>query len=239
MKKATSILLALVLALTLAVPAFAGSVGSADNTVEVKGHMVSPTITMTMPIGVMVALNPYRLKYSGASPFLKSLKDSQDQILSVAGVIENKSTSKVSVSAVATATATGFSLVSGGNVDSNGKFAATETTKKAVLKMQLGEATDKDGTYATAPAEAVFTSDKVYYGYKADATVISADSVNAGEMKAVEIAAPDSGANYIAFKFSGAMNDHLARNLKWSDSDTLSISVAFTFKPMANDVAAG
>lgn len=238
MKKTMSLLLALIMVLALAVPVFA------SGSVSVGAEILAPTTTVTMPTGVVLGLNPYGMTYSGSNPFLKSLKDSQDQILSVAAVIENKSDTKLAVSATATATIASADATNAAvALVTSDTFADTVVDKQICLKMQLGE-TDKDGGWTgTEPTAAVFpassasfASPVVYYGVGSDNAVITTDTPNSGTMKAVEIAATDGKTpNYIGFKFSGAMNDH--PTAAWASGDKVTVSVAFTFKPMKNDAA--
>lgn len=251
MKKTMSLLLAFTLAFALTIPVFAAS-----NTVNVAGETISPTIEVTMPVGVVIGLNPYGMTYSGHAPFFKSMEDSEKtkQILSLPAIIENRSDSKIAVCAEATATVTTGGTpgdtnkvqLDGGAAPTNNKYADTETAKKIHLTMQLGEVKD-DGTWqgTTEPKAAVFipgstTGDpgKVYYGVDksgSTATAIPADAEDTGKMKAVEIAAPTDGVNYIGFRFGGVVNDH--PETAWASGDTLVATLVFDFKPMSNIAA--
>lgn len=268
MKKTMSLLLAFTLAFALTIPVFASS-----NTVNVAGETISPTIQVTMPVGVVIGLNPYGMTYSGHAPFFKSMEDSDKtaQILSLPAVIENRSDSKISVCAEATTAVTSSGTPSTDTdkvqIDatdlsgSNNKYAATEKAKKIQLTMQLGEVND-DGTWKdTAPDAAVFniktgeavdSAAKVYYGIDkkftdatnddlpitadGDGTTATLADKTKGLMKAVEIAAPTDGVNYIGFKFGGVVNDH--PQTAWGSGDTLIATLVFDFKPMSNIVPA-
>jgi len=253
MKKTMSLLLAFTLAFALTIPVFAAS-----NTVNVAGETISPTIEVTLPVGVVIGLNPYGMTYSGHAPFFKTMEDTDKtaQILSMTAVIENRSDSKIGVCAEVTATpgspasatADADKVQLDATAPSNNAYESTELAKKIYLTMQLGEA-NEDGTWvsSTAPTAAVFnpgtavgSAGKVYYGVdkSADpATAITADAATTGKMKAVEIAAPEAGsANYIGFKFGGVVNDH--PTTAWGSGDTLIATLVFEFKPMTNIVPA-
>lgn len=237
MKKMTSVLLALVMIFALAVTAFAEDAD--PNKVPIAGETVAPKITVTMPTGVTLGLNPYKMKYAGSTAFFKNEKGKQDQIISPIAVIENKSDVKLDVCAVVTATpTTGVSLV---QTASAAATSDDNTAKTVYLTVQLGEAADKTGSgwkASTAPAEAVFTEEgEVLYG-KDGTDVIDTDTPASGTMKAVSIDATDGKtANYIGFKFGGAAAE--APNDAWVEADKIDVSIVFTFNPVVLDVAAG
>jgi len=250
MKKTVTLLLALAMIFALALPAFAGQQQS-DKTVEATAETVAPTVTVTMPTGVVLGLNPYGMVYAGATAFLKNLKGQQLQILSAPAVIENKSDVKLSVSAEATAKPSdSITLVSGGAIVS-GDFTGTSSDKKAVyLTMQLGQVTDKTGASwinNTTPTSAAFdaATKKVLYGpavqsgagwaVNSGGTLVTfTPDATVGKMPPIIIPATDGkAANYIGFQFGGAANDKATT--AWTTSDTLSVSVVFTFNPLKVD----
>jgi hypothetical protein len=237
MKKMTSVLLALVMIFALAIPAFANQAPN-PNQVDVAGESVAPTVTVSMPSGVTLGLNPYKMKYAGSTAFFKNEKGKQDQIISPIAVIENKSDVKLDVCAVVTATpSTGLSLVQDADAAATSN---TNTAKTVYLTMQLGEAADKTGTgwkdANAAPTAAVFTAaGKVLYGMDGT-TVIDTDDADGGKMTAVSIDATDGKtANYIGFKFGGAAAE--APATAWDSNDKIGVSIVFTFNPVVLTVA--
>lgn len=237
MKKMTSILLALVMIFALAIPAFADD-PAPDNekTMQVDGEAVAPTITVTMPTGVVLGLNPYKMKYNGTTAFLKNEKGKQDQIISPIAIIENKSDVKLSVNVAVTATATdGISFKQTADA---AKTSAENVDKTVYLTVKIGEAADKTGTAfkGTAPTAAVLTDDgEAFYGNDG-ANDITADAAADGKMKAIEIEATDGKtANYIGFKFEGSAAE--APATAWDSNDKIDVSLVFTFNPVVLPVA--
>lgn len=238
MKKMTSVLLALVMIFALAIPAFADDPAPSNvRNLAIDGEAVAPTITVTMPSGVALGLNPYKMKYAGATAFFKNEKGSQAQIISPIAVIENKSDVKLDVCAAITATpTTGVTLV---ETAAEATSSGTVTAKNVYLTVQLGEAADKTGSgwkASTAPTAVVVQDDgKALYGL--DGTdAITTDTPADGTMKAVSIDATDGKtANYIGFKFDGAAVD--APATAWTDADKINVSIVFTFNPVVLPVA--
>jgi len=233
----------------LAVPAFAGNQQLAKNQrgLDVAGESVAPTITVTMPAGVTLGLNPYKMKYAGATAFFKDKKGSQDQIISPIAVIENKSDCKLSVEATVTATGTANIVLKSGDVVNNPETTGTnsgDTLKNVFLKVQIGEAKDKTGSdWKTAPTAAVLVpsaSDvkKAAADYKAkesDGTART-ESANEGKMKPVELAATDGKtANYLGIKFSGTAAT--APKVAWEKTDKVDVALVFTFNPVVLPVS--
>jgi len=241
MKKMTSVLLALVMIFALAIPAFAEDPAPAPSnqkSVDVGGEAVAPTITVTMPTGVVLGLNPYKMKYAGATAFLKNEKGKQDQILSPMAVIENKSDVKLSVNATVTATASteDITFVQTAN---DAATSASNDAKTVFLTVQIAEAKDKTGSgwkSDTAPTAAVLTADgEAFYGNDGTSD-IAADAADTGKMKAIEIDATDGKvANYIGFKFAGAAAE--APETPWDSNDKIDVAVVFTFNPVVLTVA--
>ena len=116
-KKIMSTALAGVMALSLAVPAFAAanSDTSLEQNTAITGTTQAPTIKITVPAAGTVTVNPYKMAVSvGGS-------DVTDQIISATQFIDNASDVAVKVSAQVTGTAAG-----------NLAFATASTQTKAV-----------------------------------------------------------------------------------------------------------
>lgn len=256
MKKSMSLLLALMMIFALAVPAFAGNQQLATNqkALDVAGESVAPTITVTMPTGVTLGLNPYKMKYAGATAFFKNEKGSQAQIISPIAVIENKSDCKLSVEATVSATAEGNIVLKSGDAVGNVETTGTKSgdyLKNVYLTVQIGEAKDKTGSgwkAATAPTAAVLVPASANYAdanakkaaadYKAkesDGTART-ESATDGKMKPVELDATDGKtANYLGIKFDGKAAE--APTVAWEAADKINVALVFTFNPVVLPVS--
>lgn len=203
MKKFLSTVLALAMALSLCVPAFAadtvlnGVDGLGEGAVvEVTGTTQTATVKVTVPSGGNVVLNPYGLDYTvegAANPV-------QDQIISAEQYIVNESNMPIKVSTKVT-----------GTIEGTGDFAAasavSETDKKVFLNFEIGKTTAK-GTAAASYEKVNLTKTQV------SCTDIVMDKVG--------------GTNpAIAFKFTG----DAAKNPTnpWTTDDIIGASIAFTF----------
>lgn len=147
MKKFLSTVLALVMALSLCVPAFAadqtiGLDGLAEGaTVEVTGTTETATVQVLVPTDGTVVLNPYGLSVTVDSA------QKTDQIISAPQYIVNKSNLPVKVTTKVT-----------GTIEGGGDFAAAdataETTKKVHLEFNIGKTSDnatESTSYETHP----------------------------------------------------------------------------------------
>lgn len=203
MKKFLSTVLALAMALSLCVPAFAadtvlnGVDGLGEGAVvEVTGTTQTATVKVTVPSGGNVVLNPYGLDYTvegAANPV-------QDQIISAEQYIVNESNMPIKVSTSVT-----------GTIEGTGAFAAasavSETDKKVFLNFEIGATSAKD----TAAAS--------YEKVNLTKTAVACTDITMDKMGGAKPA--------IAFKFSG----DAAKNPTnpWTTDDIIGASIAFTF----------
>ena len=220
-KRLLSMALTGALALTMcsSMTAFAAdkTIDSADDlgevTVEGDAELVTPTINVTVPGELAVAINPYQIKYAGST--VADSTDAQDQIISVAQEITSSSNVAMSVDITATAT------VSEGVKLATADIKDTDTTKSAFIYMKL-KAGDK-----TTNEEAL----KAAYNKSEDIAFAAKATTKKG---AVVLPAKDGDDGKISFKING--NASKTPSTPWSDSDTVKLSVVFAFNPTANTV---
>lgn len=215
MKKVLSLVLALAMVLTLAVPAFAGS-STPSNTTDITGTTKAPTITVTVPASAAVTVNPYKMEVTVGSDKVS------DQIIFATQYVEN--TSDVALV---------FDVTVTGKKEGNAIFSTTSTAGKIVatnsvfLYAEFGAATADDGSGDPTWGNAFDTK----------ATNMVAISDKAVTKKAVaELAATDgSTANYLAFKLAGDASSQ--PTTAWTASDKVGATIAFTFTAKATTPA--
>lgn len=212
MKKIVSAAMALAMAASLTIPAFA----TASNTTEIGGTTQAPTINVTVPATGTVTVNPYKMEVTVDSDKIT------DQIISAPLYVTN--TSDVPLV---------FDVTVTGKKEGNAIFSTSSTAGKVVatnsvfLYAEFGAASANDGsgdpTWATA--------------YDSKATNIVLISDKAVTKKAVaELAATDgSDANYLAFKLSGDASSQ--PTTAWTSADKVGASIAFTFTAKAATAA--
>lgn len=111
MKKVLSVVLALALVLTLAVPSFAANITDSAKAAEgitqaITGTTNVPTIAVTVPTTGTIVLNPYKLSYDDSADQDGSGSNT-DQVISATQYIVNGSSVPVVVSASVKATPAG------------------------------------------------------------------------------------------------------------------------------------
>lgn len=244
-RKITSTFLALAMTTALAVPAFASS-----GKVDVAGTVNLPTINVVLPTTASMTLNPYKLEVK-LNPKDADETPSQDQIISPLMTVKNLSNVGVQVAV----------NVQGVKGKGTAEFAATTTqgstpsaVKEAFIyaKFLIG---DPDMAESDITAEASAPS--------ADAArLVILDTTNKAVTKlAATDAAATSGADVnvlvgttgktaaeggvLGFRFFGDMtsapvktegSDTVADN--WTDKDTLSATVSFTFSAVPGSLPA-
>lgn len=208
MKKIVSAAMALAMAASLTVPAFAAT----DNTTDITGTTQAPTIAVTVPATGAVTVNPYKMEVTVNS------NQVTDQIISAPMYVENSS----DVPLV-------FDVTVTGKKEGNAIFSTTPigtkvvTTNSVFMYAEFGAATANDGTGDPTWAAA----------YDSKATNQVAISERSTTKKAVvELAANASGAkNYVAFKLAGDASSQ--PTTAWTAADKVGATIAFTFTAKA------
>ena len=142
-KKIMSTALASVMALSLAVPAFAAD-GDLEQNTAITGTTQAPTIKITVPATGTVTVNPYKMEVTVGSD------TKTDQIISATQFIENASDVAVKVSAQVTGTAAGNLTFA--TASTQGSRAPTTNSVFMYFEMDVADKTDgtADPTWATA-----------------------------------------------------------------------------------------
>ncbi len=208
MKKIVSAAMALAMAASLTVPAFA----AANNTTDITGTTQAPTIAVTVPATGAVTVNPYKMEVTVDS------NQVTDQIISAPMYVTN--TSDVPLV---------FDVTVTGKKEGNAIFSTTPigtkvvTTNSVFMYAEFGAATANDGSGDPTWAAA----------YDSKATNQVAISERSTTRKAVvELAATDgSTANYLAFKLAGDASSQ--PTTAWSSADKVGATIAFTFTAKA------
>lgn len=256
MKKFASLLLALIMTLSLAVPVFAvNKDGELGQSTKITSATNEATIKVTVPDTVNAVLNPYSIGYKANSTWVAAEYYNQSQIASSDNLIISQSNIplEVQVNVVGTPT-TGVTLESAS--------VGTKKTKSVYMYVQFGTvdtalvgASDiENATGAThakvAPpvygATPVFTATN---DTAQDAIVIKTAAltkpVSVGKLAEVPYSTGDSPApqtiSAIAYKLGGDMviapeNSGAANN--WTKNDKVEVNFTFTFVPMEAGVAA-
>jgi len=217
-KKLLSLILALAMVLSLAVPAFADNTATATTqNVAITGSTTSGAVNITVPAAGAVMLNPYQLKVtvSGVSSY--------HQIYSAPVACKNKSTFALSVDAVVVGTpTTGVSLVGAAP-------ALTVTEKQVFLYAEFG--VNESGTVQP-------TWQTTYNAKNANQVLAAATpgTTKAGVASLPATDGTDSGANYLWYKFDGAATKK--PETAWATSDKVDASIALTLKSVVSDVYA-
>lgn len=199
--KLFTLVLAGVMALSMAVPAFAEEV-------NITGSTQAPTISITVPTEGTVVINPYRMTVEVEE------EEVTDKIISAVQYIVNESDVAVSVSATVTGTVAGEAVLA------TAALKGTETTKSVFMYLEVAEATADDGTgdpeWATA------------YD-KATHVIVNAKGTTLSNILTLD--AGDEDPTYAAFHLAGDVAS--APATAWTDADTVSVKIVFTFNPVA------
>lgn len=227
-KKIASLILAAVLALSLAVPAFAatkdlegslsdvnqGANFSFDATVE------TATIKVTVPAdddAARVVLNPYRKTVAIDTNGEKNTGTNvTDQVISVARTITNASDVPIQVSYTATATAVG-----------EGVSIATAALKDTAVGKQIllfCETQVPEGT--TAPDADTWA--KAYDSKATNQVLFSTKGASPKTAIALSEPGADTDTSVLYYKIGGAMPT--VTDSEWAEGDGVTIGLAFTFK---------
>ncbi len=212
MKKIASLFLALVMALSLAVPAFAQ-----NGTVKVDGSIQMPTINVVLPTVASMVLNPYGMDVT----LVKGGTPVQDQVVSTLMQVKNLSDINIKVEAKVLGT------VGKGDVTfATASVAGDTSAKKAYIYgvFEVGDATDTfDGSESATVT--LSTTDTAVTGF-ADTDVAG----NTNTLAASTDKKNPAAGGVLNFQFFGDTSDRT----DWNDKDTLGATVTFKFIPVGN-----
>lgn len=248
-KKIASLFLAGVLAASLAVPMFAAyDVDSnmedvsyqVSHSVELSGVIQSPEIRMKVPTtGGKLILNPYAMSFS-TEEFTGQQGTSTDQIITPIQYLANYSNTNVNIGvsayALPTAADTGTGRPKSDAILAT-KSALTLTTKSVFLYLQV-KATNAigNGYSNTAFTTTTYDSkakDQVVVGSTAAKPGILTDVVTlAAAQNDTTLSATGNGV--AAIRISGDCASNPAFGSDWKATDTLTMTIAYTFEPTNN-----
>jgi len=227
LKKILSLTMALAMVLALAVPALAEETNNATSTSQNIGVGTDTkvgAINITIPATGSIVLNPYQMKATTTT----DTTGSYHQIWHAPVSCKNKSTFGLNVNAVITGTI---------DDDSTAQFVATapkdtSTTKDVFLYAEFG-VSDK------ATVQPVWATE--YNKSNANQVLVAlaptSGSTQPTPKTVLTLGATDgtdTNANYLWFKFDGALSKTPAT--AWSEDDTVSAAVALTLVPTVDAV---
>lgn len=223
MKKLFALVLSCAMLLGLATTAFAADTevtdpdenGAYGASTEITGETQAPTIKVTVPATGAIIINPYGMEYTPDSG-----DPSTDKIISAAQFIKNESDVSISVDVTVTGTIPETSKA----VLATGALKGTETTKSIFLYFEILEAEDGE----TEPTWAESYDKTKHVLVAAKATTLK---------NVVVLAAGDEAATYAAFHLTGGVAS--APATPWTETDTVDVTVAFTFNPTVTAPAVG
>lgn len=249
-KKLLSLVLAGVMALSLAVPAFA-----ADPTTEISGAYQDVVISVDVPATGKAFINPYGLD-------IKVPQDATDtsntntatisgqQIVSAPMALKNKTGMDLNVNATVTGTITPIAAAEGvtptlmkfnakttkgvgSNPEAEG-YVAPATGKAAFVYLQAKQAADTTGTAANVATEYAAWAVSAYDENK---DVVVATKAATKENIVILRASQMNGDTFQAYKAGSIALFRLAGDCTsgakagWTEDDKFTVSVAFTFTP--------
>ena len=210
MKKVLSLVLALMMVLAVAVPAFAagGSTDPYNKSLEITGTTQVPTITVTIPTSGTVTVNPYKMEVTVGSD------KKTEQIISATQYVKNESDVAIALDVTVS-----------GKVEGEAVFATAPvtdriTTKSAFVYFEIKGATADDGTGDPTWATA-------YDAKATDQIALAAKAVTKKDV--IKLDAGDQTATYAAFRLNGNVADKSVK--PWVAADKVGATIAFTIKP--------
>ena len=220
-KKIMSTALASIMALSLAVPAFAADTDLTQNS-EITGTTSAPTIKITVPATGSVTVNPYKMEVTVGSD------KKTDQIISATQYIANASDVAIKVSAEVTGKPAG-TLTFATAPTQGGTKVVTTNSVFMYFEMDVANANDgsADPTWATA-----------YDSKSTKQILVGAKAVKKTDM--VTLAAgdgtdPATAGGYAAYHLTGDAAS--APTTAWTANDKADVTIAFTFTPTAATTA--
>lgn len=215
MKKTFSLMMAMIMAIALMLPVFASE---DEYEVEATGITSAPTIKVTMPKGMSVVLNPYKMSYSNQG---LSISNNQSTFISPAVSIKNESNVALKMQVKGAAVPTDNLKV----VNTSNSVQTTAAGDKNVfiqLNVEVNKTTDvvATTTVATTTNTVLSSSDATLFGVSGQTdTRLALDAVASGS------------ATYVWLQFSGDVNSNPKE--PYTAEDTLGANLTFTFTPVA------
>lgn len=240
-KKILSMFLALVMALALAVPAFAENV-------QVEGSINLPTINVVLPTTASMTLNPYELEVK-LNPKDATETPTDAQIISPLMTVKNLSNIGVQV-AVAVQGVKGKGTAEFAAATTQGSTKSTAKEAFVYAKFLVG---DPDMALTDIAAEATAPSADaarlvILDTTKKDVTKLAADDAAAETGSDINVLKGTTGktaadGGVLGFRFFGDMTQAPEKTVgsdtvsdPWTDKDVLSATVSFTFTPVAGSL---
>ncbi len=222
MKKRNFLALVLALALTLglAAPAMAAAPTEVQNgsaSVDVEVVMNLPTIKVTISPDAKIIVNPYKLSYNVKVTGQAAL-GANDTIISTPALISSESTIPLEVKATPTGTSDTVTFANTSVVGESGK--------KVFLFLELKKATSDTGNFG-------ITDWSTVADYDADtpaanhALILQGTTATATET--IDAIENPGTPKFCAFKLIGDCSSTTPES--WLSTDTLNVSIAFTFTP--------
>jgi len=226
MKKLISVMLASVMAMALMIPAFATS-----QTLTATGVTAAPTIKLTMPKAVNIALNPYRMSYKNSKIGLEEGKT--DTFISPVVEIKNESDTALKMAVKGNATKAGAIKI----VAADAVQTSTPGDKNVAVSVNiLPNVAESLGS--TAAFE--LTGDALKTAALTDKAADIFGGTGTDAVDPIELDACEAGSdgkltpNYIRINFSGDCNTNPKD--AYVTADTVGVSLTFTFTPVAATV---
>lgn len=237
-KRIASLILAVVMVMALAVPAFADD--SAE--MEVTGTTTPVTINVTVPTSDSITLNPYGISVGGKN----------DQVIYTDNKIENTTAVPVQVSMTVTGSIPQGSKAAFATAPIKFTELTTktlDTKKEAFLALQI-QAIQNASSVSSAKwaklddyidsqqegSKAKFDLTKVEdYNYWGTTVIVGAKAVTAANVVTLAAATKDGTAAAIRLFGDVAGNSSTV----WTEDDTVAVKIAFTFLPVTNGVTYG
>jgi hypothetical protein len=236
-KKLLSLVMAVAMIVTLAMPALATGGTRTGDKVEYTPSTKTPSVTVTMPSSPKVILNPYGMSVTvvhatgaEATNETTGITTSSGQILSMTQYITNRTQSAMKVGVKATA------VTSGGTILSAKFCTGKEVTKTAFLvaELQYTGTTSGDGILDTGWFTDVTSGDssineKCYPQIVPTTAGKLAPAIMSVPAAEIPENATAVAPNYIAVQVFG--NLATAPTDAWTDKDTATMNLEFTFTP--------
>lgn len=253
-KKLLSLVMAVAMVLSLAVPAFATNYweyssdtskqDKAEQKLEFNARTFTPTISLILPdIGgtnIPMVLNPYRIEYTGnigtesakINGQVVSSANWNDQIICPIYAIQNKTNAKLNVKASTESVRNGDVAWATGN-----HVALDDTSKTAMINLVIKK-TSVDSSWTNNAAYGINIASAMgkldAYDTANNSVIKLADTTNevqVATLKNASIEPDNSKTNYMLFQFDG----ELSRNstTAWTASDKIKTTVTFTFTPVS------
>jgi len=234
-KKFASAVMAGVMALSLTAPAFASS-----GKVDVTGAINLPTINVVLPTAASLTLNPYGLNVKLSKTDTEGVTD---KVISPTMYVKNLSNIGLQVKATVAGTvgkgSTAEFLTSAPTAASTDKgayvYVLFNIQDDATTELEAPASTPTPGTtHGTALVNVVADGDDPteVTGYELDATA-STTPATINQLAPTAGKEPAEG-GVLAIRFFGdavaSPKDHDGNLIPWTDKDTLSASIAFTFE---------